>query len=566
MAPEFDQDRSGTAVIHCSYPGYYEENNYLLTTHYRVLWDKPTVPVFLPSAFIADYQAIVAGVDHILWISFAGAEERSARMEETLSQFPSIARRASTPSTEISAPSCGGFRLDAIASAPEIARCLSHLKALSEAAAMEGEHFLILEDDANLTVFPFLGRRDAIAGDLERAPHDWQAISIGWVYTSELDRDFTDWNLSLEDGFHIAGAAAYLINRAGLEKMQSLFERRGDTFFLKPANSRKVLNAHYDQQTNGSSPMCSSSPASQPMPAEIASSRSRAPESLAALDRHDWYKKTSSILLNTIADEIFLSAEEWPDLRRGAAAEPEKRAAIEMIHLAVERGIAVCTPQSSGQFVNEELVGEAPGQATPSSRTASAFDFRRRRNWLDRATLRSPPSHPAIRIRGWSTKPYRDCDPWRPYWPKNMPSKRKPSRLAAAQLLIIQSVAAPLHSAATEIVEAVGDQQKQRLGRALGSLQRLREPDNRRLDDAKRRLAVPVARHAQDVARSPLRRSRKACSLASRRSSATARACWLRRRTVPTADRPSSAKPLRSRAREMIKRRAVARDDASGSV
>jgi hypothetical protein len=305
------KDRSGTAVIHCSYPGYYEENNYLLTAHYSVLWDKRSVFRFPPSAFIADYQAIVAGVDHILWINFAGAEERSARMEETLSHFPSIPHhRIDAVAGEFRLPLAAGSDIDAIASAPEIARCLSHLKALSEAAAMEGEHFLILEDGANLRYFPFLGRRDAIAAILERAPHDWQAISIGWVYASELDRDFTDWNLSLEDGFHIASAAAYLINRAGLEKMQSLFERRGDTFFLKPAISRKVLNAHYDEHDRWllADLFVFSSVRTYAYRNRLFALE--ASESLAALDRHDWYKKTSSILLNTIADEIILGAEE----------------------------------------------------------------------------------------------------------------------------------------------------------------------------------------------------------------------------------------------------------------
>ncbi|THD44688.1 MAG: hypothetical protein E7774_09790, partial [Bradyrhizobium sp.] len=236
-------DEAGLEVIRCAYPGYYDEDNYIKERHYSVLWRDKQVFGLPTSVFNRDCEAKLTGVDAILWISLDRATERRKGMEAVLENFPFIrSLRIEALDGNDPLPLLEGSTPGATATAYEIACCLSHLKALEAALKMEGEYFLILEDDARLRFLPFLGPEDRPDRIAERAPRDWEAIQLSSLFRSELDREFTDWNLAMEDGFHIAGSAAYVIRRAAAEKMSRLFDKRDGKFLVKRPDGAKFLN------------------------------------------------------------------------------------------------------------------------------------------------------------------------------------------------------------------------------------------------------------------------------------------------------------------------------------
>ena len=237
-------DETGSQIINCSYPDYYRENNYLKNDHYGVLWDRRHVFRYPPSDFIRDTDCIMKGVDHVLWINLEREIKQEREMEKILNFFPSHPRtRIEAIDGREALPLAKGSAIDANASDGEIACCLSHLKALNYALELKGKYFLILEDDINLRFFPFHDPKDTLEGIIERAPGDWEVILLSWIYISELHREFTDWDRSFDDGFHIAGTAAYLVNRSALTKINRQFEITGGRFSITKIGSAKSFAA-----------------------------------------------------------------------------------------------------------------------------------------------------------------------------------------------------------------------------------------------------------------------------------------------------------------------------------
>ena len=112
----------------------------------------------------------------------------------------------------------------------EVARLLSHLKAIDTAAASDGSLFLLAEDNLSLKFLPFLRKADNVSEIVARAPADWDVILLSWVHKDRMVREFTDWNRLFGDGNHVLGGFAYLLRRSGIEKISKYFEFKDGVF------------------------------------------------------------------------------------------------------------------------------------------------------------------------------------------------------------------------------------------------------------------------------------------------------------------------------------------------
>lgn len=299
------RDQRGAEIIRCAYPGYYDEDNYLGKRHYAILWKQRKVFRLPPAAFVDYGERVMTGIDHVLWINLARAQDRKAEMDDLFRRFPLL------PQTRIEAvdarnelPWAVGAKIDdANASNEEIACCLSHLKAADYAGGLEGKCFLIVEDDISLRTFPFLGPHDALDRIMQRAPADWEIIVLSWTYASELHREFTDWNRAFDDGFHIAGTAAYLVNRPGLARLRRLFELRNGRFTLRPPDEQRVPPSNITKF-----PLADvflySHVKSYVYRNKIFVTRNK--ESYIHADHVDWHKQTQNITFNQVDDDLIL--------------------------------------------------------------------------------------------------------------------------------------------------------------------------------------------------------------------------------------------------------------------
>jgi GR25 family glycosyltransferase involved in LPS biosynthesis len=298
------RDQAGTEIAHCSYPDYYKENNYLEKYHYGILWNQRQVFRFPPSDFMKNSDRILKGVDHVLWINLERANERRLKMENILDWISWLPRtRIEAIDGRNALPWAKGSDIDANALDDEMACCLSHLKALDCALNLKGEYFLILEDDINFRFFPFHDSRDNLEKIMERAPRDWEVILISWIYDRELHREFTDWNRSFDDGFHIAGTGAYLVNRAALIKIHRLFEIRDGKVYVKKSDDHRSLLQDKNKWLV-SDFFIYSNLKSYVYRNRIFATQNE--ESFIHPDHIDWHKQTQNITFNHIGDEIIL--------------------------------------------------------------------------------------------------------------------------------------------------------------------------------------------------------------------------------------------------------------------
>jgi GR25 family glycosyltransferase involved in LPS biosynthesis len=296
-------DEAGVELVKCSYPGYYDEDDYL-QRHYHVFWMRRHVFRYPFSDYTINSDFVLKGVDHLLWINLGRATERKREMEEILGLFPSLPRtRIEAVDAQCALPWANDSDIDDRASKYEIACCLSHLKAMDCAFNLEGEHFLILEDDISLRFFPFHSLKDTLEKIMERAPDDWEVISLSAVYVSKLGREYTDWNKSFDDGFHIAGTAAYLINRSALTKIRRLFEIRDGQYFVRKADDQKVWPRENDRWFVADF-FIYSNLKSYVYRNKIFVTRNNG--SYIHEDHVEWHKRAQSITFNHIDDEIIL--------------------------------------------------------------------------------------------------------------------------------------------------------------------------------------------------------------------------------------------------------------------
>jgi GR25 family glycosyltransferase involved in LPS biosynthesis len=106
-------------------------------------------------------------------------------------------------------------------SMPEIACTMSHIKAINLLNSIEGEYFLICEDDitfTNLNLIPA-----TLEEIIKNAPL-FDILLITKIYCNKLDNIYTNWNDEYKRGngthdYQICSTAAYIISRNGINKI-----------------------------------------------------------------------------------------------------------------------------------------------------------------------------------------------------------------------------------------------------------------------------------------------------------------------------------------------------------
>ena len=224
-------DRQRRIFAHCAYHGYYEEGGYLNRRHYGSLWEANNV-YRLPSVYFYDRSENVwSGLDKIFWIESADATAPHPNME-------TIVANCGVPCERIRAPGDVGaswFKRGRASKNSNAARLESHLQAMARAERSDGELFLIAENRLSPRFLPFMSGADRVEAIARRAPPDWEAILLSWVYCDGLAAEFSDWNNLLADGNRIFGVAAYLIRRSAVQKVLRDFPSVGDRFDLSKA-------------------------------------------------------------------------------------------------------------------------------------------------------------------------------------------------------------------------------------------------------------------------------------------------------------------------------------------
>jgi GR25 family glycosyltransferase involved in LPS biosynthesis len=219
-------DKNAEVYFFNAYEGYYEENNYLKTEHYSFYYNNKNVFKYVFDDFLESPEKFISGVDSILWINLDRSSDRRSEMEKIFEKLLSVPNfRIEAVDGQKNIPIGIKSIRDALATPYEEACLLSHLQALERARELQGEIFLILEDDITLHFFPFLSEQDVISRIIARAPTNWEIIQIAWLWKSELSSEFTDWNALMREGIQISSTAAYIINRTGLNKIFNTYNR-----------------------------------------------------------------------------------------------------------------------------------------------------------------------------------------------------------------------------------------------------------------------------------------------------------------------------------------------------
>ncbi|VBB18279.1 putative glycosyltransferase [Yasminevirus sp. GU-2018] len=100
----------------------------------------------------------------------------------------------------------------------EIACCLSHIKAISYLSKLDGDYFLIMEDDVSLANSLLFDKTlDDIIDDCLKTVANFDILMIQKTYNKELKNTYTKWTHESE----IYSTASYIISRDAVKKFIS---------------------------------------------------------------------------------------------------------------------------------------------------------------------------------------------------------------------------------------------------------------------------------------------------------------------------------------------------------
>jgi len=199
-------------MIKNSYYGYYFENNYLSTIHYSNLWNLKQV---YHKHIDAEYYNKINNIDYILWINLDRSDKRRKSMEAQLKYI-------NIPAIRISGIDGKNNKLENLTNVTndnmtiyEHCCLFSHLKTILHASSLDGNNFLILEDDAVFDNFVYFNSLEEI---INNAPE----FDILMIYKTTEDNLINTYTYRTTD--NILGTVAYIINKKGINKITKLFE------------------------------------------------------------------------------------------------------------------------------------------------------------------------------------------------------------------------------------------------------------------------------------------------------------------------------------------------------
>jgi len=199
-------------LIKNSYYNYYNESNYLNTDHYSILYANKLVY----NQFI-NYDKINF-IDHILWINLDRSNDRKNYMINILNNI-------NIPNTRISAidgknedvKSYINIEYEKELSNFEIGCNLSHIKAINYLNNLDGNYFMICEDDIsfdNINLF-----KENLENIITNCP-SFDILLLSKIFDMELNDLYTDWNNYFNiNNIQIAGTGCYVISRSGINNI-----------------------------------------------------------------------------------------------------------------------------------------------------------------------------------------------------------------------------------------------------------------------------------------------------------------------------------------------------------
>lgn len=178
--------------------------------------------IFNKTPLISDDEQIrmFNGIDHICSINLDRSVERRKHMENCLKAFQSI--RISGIDGKIE-PVLSYIPTKTTLSPLNIACTLSHIKAISYLSTLDGQYFMICEDDITLKNLKLM--KNDLATIIKNAPANFDILKIHKTYYKPLDDLYTylpRW---------IPSAVCYIITKSAVRKFMSTVARYQDGKF-----------------------------------------------------------------------------------------------------------------------------------------------------------------------------------------------------------------------------------------------------------------------------------------------------------------------------------------------
>jgi GR25 family glycosyltransferase involved in LPS biosynthesis len=242
-------DKENKVYIKNAYNDYYEENNYIGTQHYGILYENRMVFKKVDIPF-----SKINGISHIVWINLERCVDRREHMN-------SLLYHVNVPNTRIEAVdgknpenvrlhlpiqrSFGHHHM----SDYEIACVYSHLKSIHSLQYKEGDYFMVCEDDI---CFEHLYLFEKDLNTIIREAPSFDILLLHHLLENNLTDMYTNWNHFYQTTNRcIASTACYIITKEAVQRFCSLFTYEHNTFiFHNPETKMSVADEFLYQNNN----------------------------------------------------------------------------------------------------------------------------------------------------------------------------------------------------------------------------------------------------------------------------------------------------------------------------
>lgn len=170
-------------------------------------------------------------IDKIMWINLDKSINRKEYMEKIL-------KNIKIPNIRVSAIDGNNNNLDKIItiekerelSSLQIAVTLSHIKAISLLNNIEGNYFMICEDDISFKNLDYFNKDDTLEKIIKESPN-FDILMLYKTCINDIDNEYEDWMNAYNKGIHLYGAVCYIISRDGINKLNKIVNYIDDNNF-----------------------------------------------------------------------------------------------------------------------------------------------------------------------------------------------------------------------------------------------------------------------------------------------------------------------------------------------
>ena len=178
----------------------------------------------------------INSIDHILWINLERSTDRKIYMENILNNID-------IPNTRINAIDGNILDINNLSNVNfkreltkyEIATTLSHIKSINYLKNLDGNYFMICEDDISFDNLAFF--KKSLKDIINKAPK-FDILMLYKTYLYEIDETYDSWKKYYDKGldYTVFGASCYIISKNGVNKFCENVEYITDSNFLFKKN------------------------------------------------------------------------------------------------------------------------------------------------------------------------------------------------------------------------------------------------------------------------------------------------------------------------------------------